>query len=191
MDQKKEILNQTVMEEEAPEASLADKLRAQKKKQRKKRVLLTILGCFVAFISYALWFLFKPFDASAEYGICKTFLELVTPYPHTIYVSEIVSLRDGSMRLWYSHTDPFGEYRMESFQCKFVHNRDTGLVDRIDEIRMSKVNMDPRRLEYLNNALPYFLANPLIEVWPAALPDHIGALQLDFDSARKIVIDQK
>jgi len=191
MDQKKEILNQTVIEDDTPEVTLADKLREQKKKQKKKKNILIASGIFVLFFSYALWFLLKPYDASAEYGICKTFLELVTPYPHTIYVSEIVSLRDGSMRLWYSHTDPFGEYRLESFQCKFSHNAETGLVDSVDEIRMSKVNMDPRQLEYLNNALPYFAANPLIEPWPSALPDDISALQLDFNAVRKIVIDQK
>ena len=189
MDQKKEILNQTVIEEEKPEVSLAEKLREQKKKAKKKKTKRIILLTFVLLISYALWFLLKPFQASAEFGICKTFLELTLPYPHTLYVSEINSLRDGTMRLWYSHTDPFGEHRMESFHCKFVNDPETGLVQRVDEIRMSKVNMDPKRLEYLNNALPYFHENPLILAWPAALPDSIGALQLDFNAVRRIVID--
>ena len=189
MDQKKEILNQTVIEEEKPEVSLAEKLRAQKKKAQKKRNKRIGLLLFLGLFGYLLWYLFKPFMASAEYGICRTFLELTLPYPHTLYVSEINSLRDGRMRLWYSYMDPFGEYRMESFHCKFVNDPETGLVQRVSEIKMSKVNMDPKRLEYLNNALPYFHENPLILVWPSALPDSIGALQLDFNAVRRIVID--
>lgn len=189
MDQKKEILNQTVIEDEKPEVSLAEKLRDQKKKAKKKKTKRIALLIFLSFFGYVLWFLFKPFKATAEYGICKTFIELTISYPHTLYVSEIQTLRDGTMRLWYSHIDPFGEYRMESFECKFTHDPNTGLVSSVDEIKMSKINMDPKQLEALNNALPYFAANPLIETWPAALPDDVGALQLDFNAVRRIVID--
>ncbi len=193
--EKDEILKQTVVdevveEEDKSQASLSEKLKEQKKQASKKRTkqisILSGLGLFGLLV----WYLFAPFKATAEYGICRSFLELQIPYPHTIYVSEIKPMRDGALKLWYTHTDAFGEYRMESFECKLVNDAETGEV-KLSSLKMHKVYLDNQTVKALNNALPYFKENPLILTWPAALPDSLNDLHFDFDSVRKIIIDPK
>lgn len=188
MDEKEEIAKQTIIEDEKPKETLADKLKAQKKQARKKAIKRTALYSFLALFAWATWFLFKPFKASAEYGVCRTMLELTVPYPYSIYVSEIKSKRDGALEMWYTHTDGFGEYRMESFTCRMHLNQQSGNFE-ITELKMHKVTMDPQKLAYLNNAMPYFTENPLILNWPAELPDSIGDLQFEFEKFRKVNLD--
>ncbi len=185
MDQKEEILKETLVEDEKPKETLADKLREQKKKARKKAIKRAALYGFLLFFAYILWFLFKPFDASAEYGICRSILELTVPYPQSIYVSEIKNKRDGSMLLWYTHTDAFGEYRMDRFICRFRVNPQTGITE-LAEVKTRTVTMSPEKLASLNKAMIYFHENPLILTWPTALPDSIGDLKFEVDKFRRV-----
>lgn len=186
MNQKAEILKQTVIEEEKKEVTLADKLREQRRLKKKKNIKRGIIISVVLFFSYAVYFLFKPYQASADYGICRTFLELVIPYPHTLYVSEVDVLRkDRGMRLWYSHTDAFGEYRMEPFTCKLGQDPQTGRL-KIVELVLNKVNMNPEQIAYLSNALILFEEAPLILNYPTELPDSLGDLHFEFDMFRRV-----
>lgn len=191
MDQEKEIAQQTVVEDE-PKITLAEKLKKRKKLQRKlmtKRGLQFFGGLLFAYI---LWLGFKPFKASAEYGICYTMLELQIPYPDSLYVSEVNTKRDGSMEMWYTHIDAFGGYRMESLICRVEYFQDPNTnvsTPKVTELRFNKINWDSKRLAYINSAMPYFIANPLIKNYPAALPDSLADLQINSDMFRKIKID--
>ncbi|MGH1378519.1 MAG: hypothetical protein ACRBB3_06825 [Alphaproteobacteria bacterium] len=188
MSEESEILKQTVIEEEKPKTSLAEKLQKQKKEQSKKRTKRIMLFGFILLFSYAFWWLTRPFQATAEYGICRSFLELYIPYPHTLHVSEIKQQRDGSLKLWFAHTGAFGEYRMESFQCKLENNPKTGVME-LSELKLHKVQISADRVKALNNALPYFAENPLVLNWPVQLPDSLSDLHFDFDKVRKIIIN--
>lgn len=187
MSEETEILKQTVIAEEKPKASLADKLKEQKKAKSKKTIKRVIIVGFLLLFGYAFWFLMKPYKATATYGICRSLLELYVPYPNTIYVSELKPQRDGSIKLWFTHTGAFGEYRMESFQCKLVNNPETGVLE-LTALKLHKVQISAERVKYLNNALPYFAENPLVLNWPIQLPDSLSDLHFDFDKFRKIII---
>ena len=205
-EEEKEILRQTIIEDEEGtqenekeqdkedekklKSSLSEKLNEQKKAAKKKRY--KILGALagVAFIGFAVWYLIAPYNAGPKYGICRTLLELQLPYPHTLYVSELKPLRDRSIKLWYTHTDAFGEYRMESFTCKLQRNKETGAFE-IVSLKMHKVFLEQEKIDALNGAMPYFAANPLVLTWPARLPDSLNDLHFDFDSVRKIKIAPK
>lgn len=187
MDQKQEIARQTVIEDEKPISTLAEKLKEQKRLGRKKFIKKIIGVVAGLFILYVMWFLFKPYKASAEYGICKTILELHVLYPHTIYVSELKTKRDGALELWYTYTDAFGGYRMEPFICRIGLSPKTGIYH-ISELQLHKINIDPERLELINKSMPYFMANPLIENWPTALPDSLADLQIEAEKFRRIQI---
>ncbi|MCK5383925.1 MAG: hypothetical protein KAJ29_00015 [Alphaproteobacteria bacterium] len=191
MDQKKEIAQQTIIEDE-PKISLAEKLKKKKKHQRKKFIKRSLLAIILLFFSYSTWFLFKPFKASAEYGICHTLLELHITYPYSLYVSEMKIKRDGAMKLWYTHTDAFGGYRMEPFICRveFFPDPNTNVnLPRVTELKFNKVTVGPEQLAFLNNAMPYFVAFPLVKNYPVPLPDSLADLQFDPESYRKIKID--
>lgn len=188
MSEESEILKQTIFDEEKPKASLANKLREQKKAKNKKRIKKTIIWSIILFFGYAFWWLTKPYKATAEYGICRSLLELYIPYPHTLHVSELKPQRDGSLKLWFVHTGAFGEYRMESFQCKLEKNTKTGVTE-LTELKLHKVQISPEKVKMLNNALPYFVEHPLVLNWPLKLPDSLDDLHFDFDKVRRIIID--
>ncbi len=187
--EKNEILKQTVIEDEAPKVTLAQKLKTQKKKQKKKLIIRGSILSVVLLISYGFYWLMKPFMAYADYGICKSFIELTVSYPETIEVNELSYTLDGSMRLWYTQTDAFGEFRMESFVCSFEYD-EAGQVSKVTNIKMGKINMSADKVEHLNSALPYFHANPLILPWPY-VTDSLSNVIFDFESLRKIKFEAK
>lgn len=191
MDQKAEILKQTVIEEEKKGITLAEKLAEKKKVQRKKNIKRISILLVVSFFGYGLWFLLKPYQASAEYGICRTLLELVIPYPESLYVSEVTDLSENrGLRIWYTHTDAFGEFRMERFICQLGVDPMTGRL-KIGSLSLGKVNMPQEQVDYLSNALVLFEENPLILNYPSKLPDSLGALHFDFDMFRRVQISDR
>jgi len=189
MDEKAEILKQTVIEEEKKGITLAEKLAEKKKIQRKKNIKRGLIIFFVSFFGYAIWFLIKPYKASAEYGICRTFLELSIPYPSSLYVSEVTDLSENrGLRIWYTHTDAFGEFRMEKFLCRLAQDTNTGRL-KVVELSLDKVSMSPEKINSLTNALILFEEKPLILNYPSELPDSLGALHFDFDMFRRVRLD--
>lgn len=190
MDQDKgEILKQTVIEEEKPKASLAEKLKAENKKKLKKKIILTSVVIFSAFIAYGVHWLFKPYMAPPDYGICRTFIELNISYPETLEVSQFSYGRDGGLRLWFTHIDAFGEYRMEQFRCWFEYN-EYGQVSKVKALKKGRVNLDPDIVAHLNSSLPYFHANPVILAWPY-IPDSLTGVMFETHLFRKIQFDPK
>lgn len=184
---KETLLNEVLIEEEKkteaaaaplPEEILAQKIKAEKKKVKKKRnKRLGILG-FIGFVVFIIiWGLKRP-EASIEYGICKTYLELNVVYPTTLHVNELDVLTDGSYRLWFSTVDPNGSNRMDSFQCHFGISKDTGYL-KLVKVRMGTIFLDQDKLNFFNNAIPYLVANPPDITWPYPLSDNVADLQFD------------
>lgn len=192
-DEKKEILKQTVIAEEEPVAvSLADKLKEKKQQKRKKQIRKTALISFVLLFFSAAWWLFAPAKASATYGICRTLLELSISYPHTLYVSEVDTIKLNTLRLWYTHTDAFGEYRMESFVCSIkttpAPDGESPPTIEILNLRMHKTDIEPARIKELNHAMIYFQETPLVLNYPLELPENLDELQFDFERFRQYQI---
>ncbi len=187
-----EILKQSIIEDEKLEPtspSLADKLKEQKKLKKKKTIKRTALSLLGLFVIYIVWWGLKPFKSSAEYGICRTFLELSIPYPHTLNVGEIKILRDGGMRLWYSYIDAFGEYRGENFTCYLQPDPEKPGKVKLTEIKFRKINMNATQIASLNNALIYFEENPLIMNWPVPLPNNLSDLHFETDLFRRVQLN--
>ncbi len=187
MSEETNILEQTIIEEEGPKYDLAEKLKQKKKlkSKQKKKIIFGIIGLLL-FGLMLLWGLVRP-KASAEYGICRTLLELQVTYPHTIYVSWLKAQRTGGLKLWYTHTDAFGEYRLETFICKLENNPDTGALE-IAEMKVHKVYLDPEQIKDLNHAMIYLTENPIIMNWPSPLPNSLYDLHFDTNSFRKIIL---
>lgn len=198
-EDKEEILDETVIDQVKTEeeeenkdtslGSLAEKIKADKKAKKKKRTKRIIQLVFLCLFSYAVYFLFKPYEESIQFGICKTFIELEVTYPHTIYISEVQRLRSGTMRIWFARIDPFGEYRMTPFECTFDPKPDpkTGLPV-INKMKMGKVEISPDRMKYYNYAIPWIIKNPPSLILPAKLPDDIKLLQSDIDAFKKFIV---
>lgn len=160
------------------ESPLALKKKAKRKKNFKRAILLLIAG----FFGYVGWWLFKPYQESMEYGICKVFVELTVPYPETVYYSEVVRFQD-SIRVWYSYSDSFGEFRLEPIQCYFGAHEKFGMG--LTRITMGRREVDPSVVERFNNALPAIFAYPPTLIYPTPLPNDPADLQIDTDKFRR------
>jgi hypothetical protein len=187
-----EILKQTVIDEIAaqepePEKTLEELLQEKKALERKKRIIRFFIFCFLALFSFAVYWGLRPFQGTLPYGICKTFLELNVPYPETLHVSEAYALRDGSIKIWYAHTDAFGEYRMEFFKCLFLPDPKTGAMS-IEKIEHNRIEMDPEKVFLYNHAIPYLTTNPPDLSMPKKLPDSLKDLQIDVNRFRKPIL---
>lgn len=161
---------------------LAQKKLAHRKK-RQKQFLYLIL---IAFLGYGLWWMFKPFQSSIQYGICKIFIELNVPYPYTIYYSEVLNFSDGSVRVWFSHYDSFGDYRLMPTECHFKQDKQGGLA--LLRITFAGREVDQETVERFNHGIPAILANPPDLTYPTPLPNDPNQLQFDFESYRKKIL---
>jgi len=190
MSEEEEIQKQTVIEDEKPISSLAEKLRQEKINKKKKQNKIIIAAISVSIISVGFWWLTKPFKASEEYAVCRTLLELKLPYPHTLYVSEVNDMIRGGLRLWYTYTDAFGEYRMERFICKLARDPETNTLN-IEKLTMNKLEVARDEIASLNSALIYFQENPLVLNYPTALPDSLNDLQFQTNAFRRYKLNMQ
>jgi len=161
---------------------LAQKKLALRKKRQKQMLYLAAL----ALVGYGIWWMFKPFQSSIQYGICKIFIELNVPYPYTLHYSEVLDFADGSVRVWFSHYDSFGDYRLMPVQCFFAPHETYGLG--LSRILIGRREVDPDIVEHFNHALPAIFAYPPDLTYPTPLPNDPIKLQFDFDSYRKKIL---
>jgi hypothetical protein len=79
-----------------------------------------------------------PRKGNILYGICGEFLNLQIPYPHTINKTQVEFYGGRAVRIYYTHIDPFGEYRLENIECAFKQDPEKGLV--VETIYFDEVN---------------------------------------------------
>ncbi len=188
--EKEEILKQTVIQDEkvsSPEQTLAEKLKERNALRRKKKIRIFGTIGFLIFFAYALYYLFKPFTGTIPYGICKTFLELNVPFPPTLLLSEVTTTRKGAVKIWFTHIDAFGSYRLDSFVCSFAADEKTGMPY-LSEVKMGKLNIDPVSVKKFNVAIPYLITNPPDLTLPVPLPDSLENIHFDFNRFRKPIL---
>lgn len=68
----------------------------------------------------------EPAKAGILYPICSSFVEQNVPFPETIRYN-VVEQYSRSVRLYYLHTDSFGQFLTEYIECSFGNNPNTGL----------------------------------------------------------------
>lgn len=112
------------------ERSLDAELEFQTKKperpgdaQRKKNIQYGAVGIFVLILAFLMFS--SSSKAPLSYGICAAYLELNTPYPQTLHFTGVEGTQT-IIRIYYTSTDPFGQFKQEMIECKF--DKDQGLV---------------------------------------------------------------
>lgn len=168
--------------EALPNSALAEKKRLKRKKQF--RLVYLFIGAIV--LGYMMYWLVKPYQTSMPYGVCKVFIELYAPYPHTIYYSQVENFSD-SVRIWFSKVDPFGEYRLEPMEC-FFKVPESGYGFELDRVTIGRREIDPDLVQRFNVSIPVIFAHPPDLTYPTALPDSLEGLKFDFDAYRKQIL---
>ena len=145
-----------------------------------------ILGV-IALLGYGIYLLFVPYKGTMAFGICKVFLELNTQYPQTLRLSTVEEL-GMSVRIWYTQTDSFGEYRLEPLQCYFKPDDTYGFI--LDKVTLSRREVDPLLVSEFNKSIPTILAHPPDLTLPIPLPDSLQDLQIDTNLFRKQIFQR-
>ncbi|PZQ49137.1 MAG: hypothetical protein DI551_00355 [Micavibrio aeruginosavorus] len=115
-------------------------------------VLLSIYGC-------------QPKEGSMAYGICSTFLELHTQYPHTLKYTDLEGSRT-AVRIYFTSTDPFGQYKPEMIECKFGPDEKMGM--KLVDVLWNRKPMDPKVVSKFNLTLPIIISSDPYLVLPPA-----------------------
>lgn len=126
-------------------------LAAYKKRERTKRI---VIGA-VVFFALGVWFMVQPLRGGTEYGICRTYLETYVRYPTTLDLTQY-DVFGRSIRIFFTHRDPFGQSRSEMIECLAVPDPDQKIV--MQDIKLNRQPIDRERLKTFNLSIPAILA---------------------------------
>lgn len=129
--------------------------------------LLVILLGFVAC---------QPPKGTIYYGICSAFLEQVTPYPESLRHTAIEQYPNAT-RIYFTSTDPFGQYKLEMMECAYKNDPQKGLI--IDRALYNRVDMDKAVIDKFNISIPAIIAAKPDLTLPPPLPDALESLKQD------------
>jgi hypothetical protein len=180
----------TNAEKEIDEAVGRSKIKTEKDKARKKNFLRGFYLVLGVLLSYGIYLLFVPYKGTMPFGICKVFLELNVPYPHTLRLSSVEEFST-SVRIWYADIDSFGEYRLEPIQCYFKAGPNAAVPYVLDKVAINRRELDPQKVADFNRSVPGIFASPPDLTLPGALPDSLAALQFNADRFRIIISNRK
>lgn len=131
---------------------------------KKKKQILFGAGGLCGLIVILSLFSCQPAKGSLAYGICSTFLELQTPYPHTLQHIWLEGSRT-AVRIYFTSTDPFGEYRQEMIECTFGPDEVMGM--KLTQVTRNRRPVDPETVRKFNITLPAIMASdPYVVVPP-------------------------
>lgn len=136
-----------------------------------KKIMYGGLGAFILLL-ILMMFSCQGQQGSVQYGVCSVFLEMNTPYPHTLNFTDVI---DGanSVRIYFNSVDPFGEFKFETLECRFE-------TDKAGQLRLAAVQRNRREWARdeiarfnkqiplilqgdLETTLPPFWVNPLLQ----------------------------
>lgn len=179
----------TTLEEEAAKGKperRASALAEQKRLEKKKLYKRAGFGAGGLFLIYGIYLLFKPFEGGMGFGVCKVFLENYVRYPSTITYRAVEDYND-NVRIWFSHTDAFGEYRQEALRCYYGPDTENmpgrGFV--MTRATMNRRDIDPEIVSKFNISIPAIRANPPDLVYPPAIPDALSDMKFQTDLLRR------
>lgn len=142
--------------------------------RKKKQILFGGIGIVLLVVLLSVYAC-QPKQGSMAFGICSTFLELNTPYPHTLRFSDLEGSRT-AVRIYFTDVDPFGQYRQEMIECTFGPDAKMGM--RLAEVKRNRRPVDPALVKEFNITLPTIMASDPYRVLP---PDWENPLVPEYD----------
>lgn len=171
--------------DEIDEAVASSNVKADKKKKKKKMIKLGGSALGVLFLGYIIYLLFVPYKGTMAFGLCKVFVELNVQYPTTLKLNKVEEFAT-SVRIWYSHTDSFGEYMVEPIQCYFKPDERYGFA--LDKVTIRRRELDTKQIETFNSSIPVILASPPDLSLPKPPKDILNNLQIDLTGFIKPIL---
>jgi hypothetical protein len=150
-----ESLEQRIEREEREQALpyAEQRILIKKRMWRKRRRIA--YGVF-AFIGLIVWFGYQPLEGPVQVGICRTYAELKLAYPDTFRITTYETF-ERSTRLYYTYIEPFGQFRSEMIDCKFLPPR--GPIPQIEAVEVNRIVEDDDKVEEFDRTIPSIMAN--------------------------------
>lgn len=105
----------------------------------------------------------QPKKGSMGYGICSTFLELTTTYPHTLQYSDVEFSRT-AVRIYFSAIDAFGEFKNEMLECTFGPDEKMGM--KLTQVKRNRNPVEQKVIDEFNMTLPTVMSSKPYLVMP-------------------------
>ncbi len=155
--------------------------------KRKKMFKYGAVAVSVLVVGWISYYLFAPFRGGLWFGTCRVFLEMNVQYPSTLELSSVEQLvGEKFVRIWYTNTDAFGSYRMESIKCSFEDDPVTGF--RLKDASINRVTVDPAKIEAFNKILPVVFESGVDLTYPRPLRDALGNIDIQTYLFRKPIL---
>lgn len=179
-DTKKELSR--ALEDEKP----ASRLRDKKKQEQKKRRLRYLYAGGALVFAYIGYLLFVPFKGGLNFGVCKVFLELYVQYPDTLKLSTVEDF-GSSYRIWFTHIDSFGEYRLDHMQCFYRPDEQTGFA--LEKVTVGRREVEKQVVDDFNRSIRVIIEYPPDLTFPAPIPDSLSDIEIQTDSFRRKIFE--
>jgi hypothetical protein len=131
------------------------------KKKSNMKLYLGGVGALL-FAGVMVWGL-QPNRASANYGLCKTYIELSVPYPHTLRFMDLKERR-GTIRMIYSYIDPYGQTIFFPITCNF--ERDENGRKRLASVKVNRDKAHPLESAEMLSEFNKLFGIGLFKVYP-------------------------
>lgn len=171
--------------DEIDQALAASKITERKAKDRKTLIKRGAIGAGVLILGFIIYLLFAPFKGTMAFGLCKVFVELNVQYPTTLKLNSVEEFST-SVRIWYTHTDSFGEYILEPIQCYFRPDENFGFA--LDKVTIRRRELDESIVEAFNRSIPVILENPPDLTLPQPPADDLKNIQVDLSRLLKPIL---
>jgi len=99
---------------------------AARRANNRKLIRNGFLG-FVFLVSLFTWWGIQKPQGTIHVGICRSFVELHLRYPETLKITAVENINN-AIRLYYTATGPFGEFKSDMMECGFAQNNQTGAI---------------------------------------------------------------
>ena len=103
-----------------------------------------------------------PRKGPPTFGICRSFLELQIPFPHTIKHRYMEQYPKG-VRIYYSHIDSFGEYQLESVECTFAYDKERGTI--LERVYFDHIKDITQKYREVNKGKKYRVKQEYIDLF--------------------------
>jgi hypothetical protein len=105
----------------------------------------------------------QPRKGPMGYGICSTFLEVNTVYPHTLHHTD-VEFSNTAVRIYFSNIDAFGEFKHEMIECTFGPDEKMGM--KLTDVKRNRRSVDSKLVRDFNLTLPTVMSSEPYLVLP-------------------------
>lgn len=153
-----------------PAPKKEDSKKAEPKKKSFEKKLMKGAGIgFGLMLIFVIWAAFQPRQGSLQFGICRTFVELIEPYPQELKVlgaeDYVNDYGENRVIMFYRSTDTFGEKKSNTISCIFDTDEQGNILPTIKSVDINRKRTyeaeSPEHIKRFNKGIPALLENSL------------------------------